>query len=157
MHHVLALSAVPCVCTRWVCPEGAAPASTLRTDARCEDDCLCRDHHPPGALYYVTCCRNHDLNDSALLLGPFASHAIALGFVDAARDAAERVDPHAIWYAYGTMAISASFRQPGKLNDLVLKVAPELERPASRPRRAPPRVARCPNAATTRTTACCSI
>jgi len=108
-------------------------------------------------VYYVTCCRNHDLNEAALLLGPFASHAIALGFVDAARAAAERVDPRTFWYAYGTMAISGSFRRPGKLNELVLQVPHEPERSAPGPRRARLRVVRCPNAATTRTATCCSI
>ena len=121
MHHLRWPTIVPCACSRWVPHDGNADASTLRTDATCHDDCLCGQTHPPGAAYYVTCRRDHRVTEVALLLGPFHSHAVALGFVDTARRAAERVDLRAVWYAYGTMAFRGAVTDPGKLNDLVLR------------------------------------
>jgi hypothetical protein len=121
MHHLRWPTIVPCACSQWVRQEPAAVASTLRTDSACQEDCLCGEHHPLGAVYYVTCRRDHLVTAVALLLGPFHSHAVALGLVDTARRAAERVDPRAVWYAYGTTALRGPASKPGKLNDLVLR------------------------------------
>jgi hypothetical protein len=57
----------------------------------------------------------------ALLAGPFPNdHATALALVDRARIEAEKVDPRAVWYAYGTARFPETFTEPGKLNDRVI-------------------------------------
>jgi hypothetical protein len=66
----------------------------------------------PGA-YYTTALYN---GRHALLAGPFPNHATALALVDKARIEAEKVDPRAVWYAYGTARFPETFNEPGKLN-----------------------------------------
>jgi hypothetical protein len=54
------------------------------------------------------------------LLGPYASHADALASVDRARLFAGRLDPWAVFYAFGTarvVAETASMLRPGRFND----------------------------------------
>ncbi len=56
----------------------------------------------PG-LYYVTA---QDGGRTAFVAGPFRDdHARALALVDEARRVAERLDPRAVWYAFGTSRI----------------------------------------------------
>jgi hypothetical protein len=50
-----------------------------------------------------------------LLLGPFELHEDALSHVDDVREAAERGDPWAHFYAFGTCKSETT--EPGKLND----------------------------------------
>ena len=74
----------------------------------------------PGA-FYVTALYN---GRHALLAGPFPNdHAAALELVDRARIEAEKVDPRAVWYSFGTARFPSSFTEPGKLNDRLKKEA----------------------------------
>lgn len=67
----------------------------------------------PGP-YYVSAL---DGPRTALVAGPFPTHAEALSWVDRARTAAGEVDPKAVWYAFGTCRIDdASYARPGVLN-----------------------------------------
>jgi len=52
----------------------------------------------PG-YYYVSC---QDGGRRALVAGPYPDHDTALAEVDLVKAEAERVDPRAIWYAWGT-------------------------------------------------------
>lgn len=76
----------------------------------------------PGA-YFVTC-----VND----------HASALAAVDAAKNAAEKCDPRAFWYAYGTCRVdldSTDARRAGVLNLVIgLQYAP-MAAPLTQPTR----------------------
>ena len=73
-----------------------------------------RPDDKPGN-YYVTAL---DGARHALLVGPFKNdHAGALALVERARIEAEKVDPRAIWYAYGTARFPEDCTTPGKLND----------------------------------------
>lgn len=64
--------------------------------------------------YYVSV---RDGGRVGLLVGPFSNdHSAALRFVDAARDAAFRVDPKAWFYACGTARMPRDFDRPGVLN-----------------------------------------
>ena len=75
----------------------------------------------PGG-YYVSVF-DKDGNDRrgrvGLLAGPFLTHAEALGLVDRTRNEAEKVDPRACWYAFGTCRLKEGARKPGRLNDLL--------------------------------------
>ena len=80
----------------------------------------------PGA-YFVTCV--DDAGRVARLAGPYVNdHASALDAVDAAKAAAEKCDPRAVWYAYGTCRVdldSPSARKSGVLNLVIgLQYAP---------------------------------
>ncbi len=82
----------------------------------------------PG-LYYVTA---QDAGRTAFLAGPFRDdHARALALVGEVRELAERLDPRAVFYAFGTSRIDdtaapACFKPPvGVLNNhLNIGVAP---------------------------------
>ena len=65
--------------------------------------------------YFVTAL---DGARHALLAGPFKNdHGAALAMVARARIEAEKVDPRAVWYAYGTARFPEDVTTPGKLND----------------------------------------
>ena len=51
----------------------------------------------------------------ALLAGPFQTHEEALAMVDQARETAQRIDPWAWFYAFGTVKMMTG-HQPGVLN-----------------------------------------
>lgn len=55
------------------------------------------------------------------LAGPFQTHDEALAKVDAARAAANEVDPRAWFYAYGTAKAPDGYDRPGVLNDKLFK------------------------------------
>lgn len=74
----------------------------------------------PGA-YYVSVV---DGDHFGLLLGPFATHREALAHVDAATDEANRIDPKAAWYSFGTCRLERPVG-PGILNDHLLNAVPE--------------------------------
>lgn len=60
----------------------------------------------PG-LYYVSVVNG--VGDYRLLAGPFVNdHAAALGWVDRARCEAEKIDPKAVWYSFGTVRLEAA-------------------------------------------------
>ena len=54
---------------------------------------------PRPGFYYVSAI---DGPRAARVQGPFQTHAEALARVDAARSRAEKLDPRACWYAFGT-------------------------------------------------------
>ena len=70
----------------------------------------------PGA-YFVSALNGRSV---ALLAGPFRDdHAAALAAVDPVRREAEKVDPRAIWHAFGTVRLDYDHPRattPGKLN-----------------------------------------
>lgn len=79
--------------------------------------CACEQPLCPavGGGFYVSVLNN---GRSGLLLGPFETHEEALGKVDLARTLADRVDPKAPFYAYGTARKPQGPFPAGKLNDL---------------------------------------
>jgi hypothetical protein len=67
--------------------------------------------------YYVSVRR--DDGDIRLLRGPFHNdHTGALAAVRSASTAAERLDPKAVWYSYGTVRMAETFSEPGILDRL---------------------------------------
>lgn len=78
-----------------------------------DESCSCRSN-PAGTNYYVSVI---DGPRFGLLAGPFRTHVEALELVERARKEAERVDPRAVFYAFGTTAMHPDYRTPGKLND----------------------------------------
>lgn len=70
--------------------------------------------------FYVTCKRD---SQTAYLVGPCRDHETALALVDTAREAAERIDPFAAFYAFGTASITWNHKlllvPDGKLNAIV--------------------------------------
>jgi hypothetical protein len=65
-------------------------------------------------FFYVSCIDGHR---KALVSGPYASHAEALDAVQRVQRAAEKIDPRAIWYAWGTSG-SETYDKPGALGKL---------------------------------------
>ena len=72
----------------------------------------------PGA-FYVSC---ENAGRRALLVGPFATHVDAITRVDDVRKLAERLDPRAVFYAFGTSRAPVGTDTPGKINDLFYAV-----------------------------------
>jgi hypothetical protein len=71
--------------------------------------------------YYVSVRR--DDGQIRLLRGPLRNdHAAALAAVSDASSQAERLDPKAIWYSYGTMRMAETYAEPGILDRL--EIAP---------------------------------
>lgn len=74
--------------------------------------------------YYVSVRR--DDGQTRLLRGPFRNdHAGALAAVQAASAEAERLDPKAVWYSYGTVRMPEDFERPGILDTLATRQARE--------------------------------
>ncbi len=121
-----------CGCPRWR-PQPCPVETTLSTQAACLDVCTCGGEHHAGAAYYVSARRG---DDTALLLGPYATHSMALSMVGTGRRLAEKVDARAFWYAFGTLAIRSGEAPPGKLNDLLAVPEPEPEPAPRRARKA---------------------
>ena len=70
--------------------------------------------------FYVSVIRTERPSDYRLLAGPYELHETALGLVDKVRAIAERVDPRACWYAFGTCSLEGEGEfQSGILNDLL--------------------------------------
>lgn len=78
--------------------------------------CPCGEPHPPGAAFYVTCA---DGARVGWLAGPYADHPAALADVDRVRQCAERVDPFAHFYAFGTAGVVGGNGAPGVLNSIL--------------------------------------
>lgn len=53
--------------------------------------------------YYVSAI---DGERKALICGPYATHDAALADVQRVKRAAERVDPRAVWWAWGTAGVN---------------------------------------------------
>jgi hypothetical protein len=68
---------------------------------------------PADGWYYVTVRR--DDGATVAICGPYRTHEAALAMVRPGREAAERYDPRAVWYAYGTSRMASDIG-PGKLN-----------------------------------------
>jgi hypothetical protein len=65
--------------------------------------------------YYVSVRR--DDGDMRALVGPYRdNHAGALAMVKRASYEAEKVDPKAVWYAFGTIRTDYTYDRPGILN-----------------------------------------
>lgn len=75
--------------------------------------------HPPDGHYYASVF-DKQANDGrgrvGLLAGPFTTHAEALTILPRATTEAQRVDPRAGWYAFGTICMQKSYTRPGVLN-----------------------------------------
>lgn len=78
--------------------------------------CECGGNHPEGANYYVSIVRDGAQQRTGLLAGPFKKHGEALALVDRARDEACKVDGYAWFYSFGTLAMPATYTNPGVLN-----------------------------------------
>jgi hypothetical protein len=78
--------------------------------------CECQDTHPKGANYYVSVVDGLDRRRIGLLLGPFKRHDEALKKVEAVRRKAEELDPKAVFYSFGTVAMRPEYTKPGVLN-----------------------------------------
>jgi len=82
---------------------------------------------PRPGNYYVSVV---DGQRSALLAGPWPTHAAALGAVDVVRNLACELDPRAHWYAFGTARLPDDDSVPiraGSLNrELVRRKLAEL-------------------------------
>ena len=72
----------------------------MRHTARADEHDMIDDR--PGR-YFVS-ARNDD-GRAVMLLGPYDSHLEALERVDLGRQLAEKVDPRAPWYSYGTCRV----------------------------------------------------
>lgn len=101
-------------CDRWasVAALGQLYASCAEHSTRAEREREEREADPRPGFYYVSA---QDGPRSVLVRGPYTSHVEALRAVDATRTEAERVDPRAIWYAWGT-ARSETDLGPGALD-----------------------------------------
>lgn len=86
--------------------------------------CPCgKKSHPAGEVFYVTAI---DGKRVAVLAGPYFLHENALGMVERASREAEKIDPKAVFYEYGTTGFKDSeiyepALRPGVLN-LVLRL-----------------------------------
>jgi hypothetical protein len=69
---------------------------------------------PRPGNYYVSMV---DGPRFALLAGPFAQHAVALDQVEPAKTIAQKLDPWADFYAFGTVRMADDYTTPGKLNE----------------------------------------
>jgi hypothetical protein len=67
-----------------------------------------------AGYYYVSVI---DGSRKGLVSGPYETHGEALQAVERVRRAAEKVDPRAVWYAFGT-ARCEHYSQPGVLGKL---------------------------------------
>lgn len=75
--------------------------------------CTCGQKHPSGANFYVSV---RDGDRTRLLKGPFRTHAEAIEAVPAAQRQAEKMDPKAAFYFFGTAAKAHDYRKPGLLS-----------------------------------------
>lgn len=78
--------------------------------------CECGERllHEHGASFYASV---RDGKRTGLLAGPFSTHAEALNWVEPARQMADKINPRAWFYGYGTLAVYS--RAAGRLNDLL--------------------------------------
>jgi hypothetical protein len=84
--------------------------------------------------YYVSVRR--DDGDFRCLIGPFRDdHAAALAVVDVARRIAEKADPKAVFYSFGTLRTEYSYDEPGILQKRGLYPEPAEPAPAPVKRR----------------------
>lgn len=96
------------------------PQSSASELEACRHTHHCTETHHPNGHYYASVFdrRSNDGNGRvALLAGPFPTHYQALDILPAAKAEAERVDPRATWYAFGTLCMKDGYNKPGSLND----------------------------------------
>lgn len=79
------------------------------------ETCECGDEHIEGANYYISVA---DGDKTALLSGPYRTHAECLAILPSAREKAVRVDPQGHFYSFGTIAMSKTHRKRGILDPL---------------------------------------
>ena len=77
-----------------------------------------QDPDTKAGNYYVTAT---DAGRVAFLAGPYRDdHAAALAMVDTVQLIAERLDPAAFWYGFGTVRVDPDiYDKPGKLNEYI--------------------------------------
>jgi hypothetical protein len=74
-----------------------------------QETCRCGDRHVEGAHYYVSAL---DGPKTALLSGPYPTHAECLAALPFARDKALQVDPKSAFYVFGTVSFSGDNPPP---------------------------------------------
>lgn len=77
--------------------------------------------HTEPRDYFVTMRRD---KRTAFLAGPFATHTEALERVDAARQAASKVDPWSDFDSFGTSSLPTGSGVVGKLNTMLGVIDP---------------------------------
>ena len=75
-----------------------------------QETCTCGKTHSAGANFYVSA---RDAGRTALLAGPYPTHAEALARVPEVRTVAVEKDSRAHFYSFGTVAKAASYTKPG--------------------------------------------
>jgi len=83
---------------------GESPQLAREHDAECPDD----------AVFFVSCIEDEGEHRRLMLLGPYDTHAEALGNVDRGRKLAEQ-DPKAHWYYFGTCSMAKDTEVKGVL------------------------------------------
>jgi hypothetical protein len=80
-----------------------------------QETCRCGARHKRGSSYYVSAM---DGKRTALLSGPYPTHAECLAAVPAAREKVLRVYPESHFYSLGTVSMPGNCRQEGVLDPL---------------------------------------
>lgn len=68
--------------------------------------------HSDDAVFFVSCIEDEGEHRRLMLLGPYDTHAEALGNVDRGRKLAEQ-DPKAHWYYFGTCSMAKETETKG--------------------------------------------
>lgn len=82
-------------------------AETARRTGK--ETCTCGKRHPFGAKFYVTA---RDAGRTALVAGPYDTHAEAIAKLPEAKAAAIENEPRAHFYSFGTAAVPRSKAKP---------------------------------------------
>ena len=72
----------------------------------------CIEEDLDNAVFFVSCIEDEGERRGLMILGPYDTHAEALGNVDRGRKLAER-DPRAHWYYFGTCSMAKETETKG--------------------------------------------